>query len=86
MPSCPPTRVGPGMGRTGDFAKRWIIGSIVFWAVVLVLVRVLYEGEKPTEASLLFVVALALTVSFAVRRRMKRRQRAARAAETQRRA
>ena len=82
----PPERVGPEMGRTGDFAKRWIVGSIVFWAVVLVLVRVLYEGEKPTEASLLFVVALGLTVSLGVRRRMKRKQRAVRAAEAQRRA
>lgn len=63
------------MGRVGDFAKRRIVGYLVFWIVALLVVRYFYEGQRPTEASWVFLVALAFTVSLLVTRRMKRRQR-----------
>lgn len=66
------------MGRTVDFAKRRIAGYVVFWVVILFFVVVLYNGNQPTQASGLFILAVAATASFAYTRRMKRRQREAR--------
>ena len=67
------------MGRTADFAKRRVVGYVVFWIVVLVFLYVLYNGNQPSQASTLFIVALAVNASLAVTRRMKRRQRERRA-------
>ncbi len=67
------------MGRTVDFAKRRIAGYIVFWIVALFFIYVLYNGSQPSQAAILFMIALAVNVSLAVTRRMKRRQRERRA-------
>ena len=69
------------MGRAVDFAKRPIAGYVVSWLVILFLVYVLYKGDQPTQASGLFILAGAVTASLAYTRRMKRKQRAARAQE-----
>lgn len=63
------------MGRATDFLKRRIAGYIVFWIVVLFIIYVLYKGQQPAQASLLFMLAVAFTVSLAYTRRMKRKQR-----------
>ncbi len=67
------------MGRTVDFAKRRVAGYIVSWLVILFFVYVLYRGNQPTQASWLFIVSVAVTASLAYTRRMKRKQREARA-------
>jgi len=69
------------MGRAVDFAKRRIAGYVVSWLVILFLVYVLYRGNQPTQASGLLILAVAVTASLAYTRRMKRKQRAARAQE-----
>ncbi len=63
------------MGRTADFAKRRIVGYVVFWAVVLFVIYVLYNGNQPSQAATLFMIAVAVNASLAVTRRMRRRQR-----------
>ncbi|OGS48308.1 MAG: hypothetical protein A3K68_01145 [Euryarchaeota archaeon RBG_16_68_13] len=63
------------MGRVGDFAKRRIAGYVVFWIIVIMVVDWLYKGQRPTEASWLFVLAIAFTASLLFTRRMKRKQR-----------
>lgn len=69
------------MGRATDFGKRRIAGYIVFSLVVLFVVYTIYDGDRPTEATWVFVLAFAFTVSWAYTRRMKRKQREARAAQ-----
>ncbi len=71
----------PAIGRATDFGKRRIAGYIVFWLVVLFVVYTIYDGDRPTEATWVFVLAFAFTVSWAYTRRMKRKQREARAAQ-----
>ena len=63
------------MGRTTDFAKRRIAGYVVFWFVILIILYIFYEGHQPAQAIWLFVLAVAITVSLAYTRRMKRKQR-----------
>jgi thiol:disulfide interchange protein len=69
------------MGRVFDFAKRRIVGYIVFWTLVLLFLGVFYKGNPSTQAGALFVLALAFLGSLWYTRRMKRRQRARREAE-----
>src|SRR2546430_17272016 len=69
------------MGRFFDFAKRRIVGYIVFWILVLLFLGVFYQGNAPAQAGGLFILGLAFIGSLLYTRRMKRRQRARRAAE-----
>jgi hypothetical protein len=67
------------MGRFFDFAKRRIVGYIVFWSLVILLV-VLFA---PSQAGWLVVFGLAFIGSLLYTRRMKRNQQARRAAKDQ---
>src|SRR2546421_3234877 len=69
------------MGRFFDFAKRRIVGYIVFWILVLLFLGVFYQGNAPAQAGGLFILGLAFIGSLLYTRRMKRRQRARRGAE-----
>src|SRR6059036_716969 len=69
------------MGRFFDFAKRRIVGYIVFWILVLLFLGVFYQGNAPAQAGGLFILGLAFIGSLLYTRRMKRRQRARREAE-----
>ena len=69
------------MGRFFDFAKRRIVGYIVFWILVLLFLGILYQGNTPAQAGGLFVLGLAFLGSLLYTRRMKRKQRARREAE-----
>src|SRR5256885_15876533 len=66
------------MGRFFDFAKRRIVGYIVFWILVLLFLGVFYQGNAPAQAGGLFILGLAFIGSLLYTRRMKRRQRARR--------
>ena len=68
------------MGRLFDFAKRRIAGYLVFWIVTLFIVVSVFKGNQPANAAGIFILAFALTMSFAFTGRMKRRQRARREA------
>src|SRR2546428_9388352 len=68
------------MGRFFDFAKRRIVGYIVFWILVLLFLGVFYQGNAPAQAGGLFILGLAFIGSLLYTRRMKRRQRARRGA------
>jgi membrane protein implicated in regulation of membrane protease activity len=69
------------MGRFFDFAKRRIVGYIVFWILVLLFLGVFYQGNPPAQAGGLFILGVAFIASLLYTRRMKRRQRARREAE-----
>jgi len=71
------------MGRFFDFAKRRIVGYIVFWILVLLFLGVFYQGNPPAQAGGLFILGVAFFGSLLYTRRMKRRQRARREAEQQ---
>lgn len=71
------------MGRVTDFAKRRIAGYIVFWILVLVILSMFYNGNRPAQAAWLFVLALAFFGSLGYTRRMKRKQREKREAAQQ---
>src|SRR3989442_9483950 len=66
------------MGRFFDFAKRRIVGYIVFWILVLLFLGVFYQGNSPAQAGGLFILGVAFIGSLLYTRRMKRRQRARR--------
>src|SRR2546427_13175951 len=68
------------MGRFFDFAKRRIAGYIVFWILALLFLGVFYQGNPPAQVGGLFILGLAFIGSLVYTRRMKRRQRARRAA------
>jgi membrane protein implicated in regulation of membrane protease activity len=72
--------IGP-MGRIFDFAKRRIVGYIVFWILVLLFLGIFYQGNTPAQASGLVILGLAFLGSLLYTRRMKRKQRARREAE-----
>ena len=72
--------MGSPMGRVFDFAKRRIAGYIVFWIVTLFIIVSVFKGNQPANAAGIFILAFALTMSFAFTGRMKRRQRARREA------
>jgi preprotein translocase subunit SecF len=69
------------MGRFFDFAKRRIVGYIVFWTLVLLFLGVFYKGDTPAQAGGLFVLGFAFLGSLLYTRRMKRKQRDRREAE-----
>lgn len=69
------------MGRIFDFAKRRIVGYIVFWILVLLFLGTFYKGDPPAQAGALFILGVAFLGSLLYTRRMKRRQRARREAE-----
>jgi thiol:disulfide interchange protein len=69
------------MGRVFDFAKRRIVGYIVFWVLALLFLGLFYKGDQPAQAGVLLVLGLAFLGSLLYTRRMKRRQRARREAE-----
>jgi len=69
------------MGRFFDFAKRRIVGYIVFWVLVLLFLGLFYKGDQPAQAGALLILGLAFLGSVLYTRRMKRRQRARREAE-----
>jgi hypothetical protein len=69
------------MGRVFDFAKRRIVGYIVFWILVLLFLGIFYKGDQPAQAGALLILGLAFLGSLLYTRRMKRRQRARREAE-----
>src|SRR2546422_6670988 len=71
------------MGRFFDFAKRRIVGYIVFWILVLLFLGVFYQGNSPAQAGGLFILGVAFIGSLLYTRRMKRRQRARREAGQQ---
>src|SRR2546427_6731398 len=71
------------MGRFFDFAKRRIVGYIVFWILVLLFLGVFYQGNPPAQAGGLFILGVAFFGSLLYTRRMKRRQRARREAGQQ---
>ena len=66
------------MGRFFDFAKRRIVGYIVFWVLVLLFLGLFYQGDPPAQAGGLFILGLAFIGSLLYTRRMKRKQRARR--------
>jgi hypothetical protein len=72
---------GQSMGRFFDFAKRRIVGYIVFWVLALLFLGLFYKGDQPAQAGALLILGLAFLVSLLYTRRMKRRQRARREAE-----
>jgi hypothetical protein len=74
------------MGRVFDFAKRRIVGYVVFWMLVLLFLGIFYPGNQPAQAGALIVVGFAFLGSLLYTRRMKRKQRARREAEQARRA
>ena len=69
------------MGRFFDFAKRRIVGYIVFWILALLFLGVFYPNDPPAQAGTLIILGLAFLCSLLYTRRMKRRQRARREAE-----
>ena len=69
------------MGRFFDFAKRRIVGYIVFWILVLLFLGLFYQGDPPAQAGGLFILGLAFIGSILYTRRMKRKQRARREAD-----
>ncbi len=69
------------MGRVFDFAKRRIVGYIVFWILVLLFLGIFYKGDQPAQAGALLILGLAFLGSLLYTHRMKRRQRARREAE-----
>src|SRR2546422_6331161 len=71
------------MGRLFDFAKRRIVGYILFGIWVLLFLGVFYRGNSPAQAGGLFILGVAFIGSLLYTRRMKRRQRARREAEQQ---
>ncbi len=71
------------MGRFFDFAKRRIVGYIVFWVLVLLFLGLFYQGDPPAQAGGLFILGLAFIGSLLYTRRMKRKQRARREADEQ---
>lgn len=66
------------MGRVFDFAKRRIAGYIVFWVLVLFLLGIFYNDNRPAQAGGLFILAFAFIGSLLYTRRLKRKQRARR--------
>lgn len=71
------------MGRVFDFAKRRIAGYIVFWVLVLFLLGIFYNDNRPAQADGLFILGFALIGSLLYTRRLKRKQRARREAAQQ---
>lgn len=71
------------MGRVFDFAKRRIAGYIVFWVLVLFLLGIFYNDNRPAQAGGLFILGFAFTGSLLYTRRLKRKQRARREAAQQ---
>ena len=69
------------MGRFFDFAKRRIVGYILFWVLALLFLGLFYKGDQPAQAGVLLILGLAFLGSLLYTRRMKRRQRARREAE-----
>lgn len=69
------------MGRFFDFAKRRIVGYIVFWTLVILILVVFYQGDPPAQAGGLVILGVAFLGSLLFTRRMKRKQRARREAE-----
>jgi hypothetical protein len=69
------------MGRFFDFAKRRIVGYILFWVLALLFLGLFYKGDQPAQAGVLLILGLAFLGSLLFTRRMKRRQRARREAE-----
>src|SRR5205807_4936756 len=69
------------MGRVFDFAKRRIVGYIVFWVLVLLFLGILYPADPPAQAGALIILGIAFLGSLLYTRRMKRKQRARREAE-----
>src|SRR5437867_13153670 len=63
------------MGRFFDFAKRRIVGYIVFWILVLLFLGVFYQGNAPAQAGGLFILGWAFIGPLLYTRRMKPRQR-----------
>jgi len=71
------------MGRVFDFAKRRIAGYIVFWVLVLFLLGIFYNDDRPAQAGWLFILGFAFIGSLLYTRRLKRKQRARREAAQQ---
>ncbi|MGI0148194.1 MAG: hypothetical protein ACREDF_01500 [Thermoplasmata archaeon] len=71
------------MGRVFDFAKRRIAGYIVFWVLVLFLLGIFYNDNRPAQAGGLFILGFAFIGSLLYTRRLKRKQRARREAAQQ---
>src|SRR6267378_4336477 len=73
--------MGLPMDRFFDFAKRRIVGYILFWVLALLFLGLFYKGDQPAQAGALLILGLAFLGSLLYTRRMKRRQRARREAE-----
>jgi len=71
------------MGRVFDFAKRRIAGYIIFWVLVLFLLGIFYNDNRPVQAGGLFILGFAFLGSLLYTRRMKRKQKARRVAAQQ---
>ena len=71
------------MSRVFDFAKRRIAGYIVFWVLVLFLLGIFYNDNRPAQAGGLFILGFAFIGSLLYTRRLKRKQRARREAAQQ---
>jgi hypothetical protein len=69
------------MGRFLDFAKRRIVGYIVFWTLVIFFLLIFYQGDPPAQAGGLLILGLAFLGSLLYTHRMKKRQLAKREAE-----
>src|SRR5207249_4864906 len=69
------------MGRVFDFAKRRIVGYIVYWILVLLFLGIFYPADPPAQAGALVILAIAFLGSLLFTRRMKRKQKARREAE-----
>jgi len=69
------------MGRVFDFAKRRIVGYVVFWILVLLFLGILYPADPPAQAGALVILGIAFLGSLLFTRRMKRKQKVRREAE-----
>src|SRR5437763_16029446 len=66
------------MGRVSDFAKRRIVGYVVFWILVLLFLGILYPADPPAQAGALVILRIAFLGSLLFTRRLKRKQKARR--------
>ena len=69
------------MGRVFDFAKRRIVGYIVYWILVLLFLGIFYPADPPAQAGVVVILGVAFLGSLLFTRRMKRKQKARREAE-----
>src|SRR5947208_13316169 len=69
------------MGRVFDFAKRRIVGYVLFWILVLLFLGILYPADPPAQAGALVILGIAFLGSLLFTRRMKRKQKVRREAE-----